>query len=157
MKASRIFVALVLAAVAAAAAGAQTPPTLSLEVGREFGYNLATNAIGNSFAMTLGIGLADKLRCGLTFLPGDGAAFANYQLLELSYALFPMLAIKVSVGSIVAGGAVVGVGIYSSLFGRTVQGSLQTGFKLTVDYLGPVGAGFPAGLIRLGIGASVGI
>lgn len=136
-------------------------PTVSLENAYDFGYNLATNSIGSAFRFTIGIGLTDKLQGGFSFVNGDGVSFQNYRLLGLSYSFLPRLGVTLSIGSQTSGAGspfpVVGVGVYSTLFGKSVQGSLQTGLRLLIDYLAPAGIGIASGTIRVGLSAMVGM
>jgi hypothetical protein len=141
-------------------ASAQGIPTVSIENGVELGYNLATNDVGSAFRISIGIGLTDKLQGEFSFVTGDGGNFPNYRLLELAYEIVPRIGASVSIGSqIPAAGLtipVAGVGIYANLFGRSGQGSLQTGLKLRLDYLAQAAA-FQTGLIRLGVAATLGM
>lgn len=141
---------------------ASVQPTVSVQMGSDFGYNLGTRDIGSSFDMSLMLTLTDNLQAAVTFLNGDGTNFQGYRLLELYYSVIPRLGAVVSAGAQVpaAGPAVpaMGVGLYSNILGRNVQGSLQTGLRLLVGYLAPIGgAGFSTGTIRFGIVAWLGM
>jgi len=161
MKITCLFAAVLFLAVGVRGASAQAVPTVAVQVGYDVGYNVGASDVGNAFDMSLNLGLTDSLQVGVTFLSGDGAQFQSYRLLELSYAVMPKLGALVSIGSQTTGAGsplpVAGLGLYSNLLGKDVQGSLQTGLKLLVEYLAPIGTSFDSGTLRLGIVAWVGL
>jgi hypothetical protein len=155
----RLAIFLLLGILVATCAGAQAIPTVALENGVELGYNLSTNNVGSAFRISMCIGLTDKLQGEFSFISGDGVNFQSYGLLELAYEIVPRIGATVSMGTQTTGGgpfAVAGMGIYANLFGRSGQGSLQTGLRLRVDYLAPATA-FQSGLIRMGVAANLGM
>ena len=164
MDARRLLAAVLVLGSCAMGAGAQAAaqPTVTVQMGSDFGYNLGTQNVGSAFDMSLMLALSDNLQAAVTFLNGDATNFQSYRLLELYYSVIPRLGAIVSVGSQTSGAgspfAVAGLGLYSNILGRTVQGSLQTGLRLLVGYLMPVGnASFNTGTIRLGVVAWVGM
>jgi hypothetical protein len=145
--------------VPAGTVAASPPPLVTIQMGYDVGYNVGTSSVGNSFDMSLILGLTDNLQVGVSFLSGGTAAFASYQLIELYYTVLPKLGAVISMGSTVPAGPspVVGLGVYSNVLGKDVQGSMQTGLRLLVDYLAPLGTSFNTGTIRLGVMAWVGM
>ncbi len=143
----------------APAAPAVPLPLVTVQMGYDLGYNVGASNVGNAFDMSLILALADNLQVGVTFLTGDLVQFQSYRLIELYYTVMPRLGAIVSIGSQITPTTVpvVGLGVYSNLLGKDVQGSLQTGLRLIVGYLAPVGASFNTGTIRLGIVAWVGM
>jgi hypothetical protein len=169
MHTSRFRAAILLLTVCAGTASAQglagqgaaavSPPTVSIQMGYDVGFNVGTSDVGSAFDMSLILAMTDNLQVGVTFLNGDGAQFQSYRLLDFYYALLPRVGALISIGSQTTGatGAVAGLGLYSNIIGKDVAGSLQTGLRLLVDYLAPLGTGFNTGTIRLGIVAWVGV
>jgi hypothetical protein len=157
---NRLAAVLVLGTLVTLGAVAQGFPTVSIENGVEFGYNLAANDLGSAFRISIGIGLTDKMQGEFAFISGDGGNFPNYRLLSVSYEIIPRFGTTVSIGGQIpaAGPAVpvAGIGIYGNLFGRSGQGSLQTGLKLRIGYLAPATA-FQTGLIEMGVAATLGM
>jgi len=155
---NRLAAVLVLSVLVAVSAAAQDIPTISVENGFDLGYNLATNNIGSAFHISVAVGLTDRLQGEFDFVTGDGTAnFQNYRLLGLNYAIVPRFGACVEVGqNITAAVAVAGIGLYANLFERNVQGSLQAGLKLRVDYIAPT-TGFANGLVRIGTSVTVGM
>jgi len=132
-------------------------PTVTVQMGYDLGYNVKNAKVGSSFDMSLLLTLTDSLQAGVTFLNGDGSQFAGYQLLDLYYSFLPRVGTLLSIGSETAAGtAVAGLGVYSNVIGRNA-GGVQTGLRLLVDYLAPLGSGFTSGTFRLGIVAWVGV
>jgi hypothetical protein len=157
---NRLAAVLVLGTLVTLGAFAQGFPTVSIENGVEFGYNLLTNDVGSAFRISLGIGLSDKLQGSFSFISGDAGNFQSFRLLELAYEIIPRFGATISMGSQTTGAgspfAVAGIGVYGNLFGRSGQGSLQTGLKLRLGYLAPATA-FQSGLIEMGVAATLGM
>lgn len=136
---------------------AQPTPTISIENGFDSGYNINSNNTGSSYRMAVGFGLTDNLQAEFSFLSG-GTNFDSYTLLGLNYALLSKAGMTLFVGKDTSGTTadVAGVGIWTLVFGRSVQGSLQTGLRIRVDYIAPV-QNFNEGLVRVGMGVFVGM
>ena len=154
---NRLAAVLVLSVLVAVSAAAQDIPTISVENGFDLGYNLTSN-LGSSFHIAVGVGLTDKLQAEFEFLSGDTVNFPKYSLLGLNYAILPRLGACLTIGQNTTGAAVnvAGIGLYANLFQRNVQGSLQSGLRVRVDYIAPV-TGFANGLVRIGTSVFVGM
>ena len=111
-------------------------PSLSVETGVVYAYNITTSGVGAGQRIGLGVRLAENLSGQFIKINGDGTNSLDYTFVGLSYGVVPWAGARILVGG--AGFfpevAAMGAGVYAEALPRHSPG-LSASLRASVDFV----------------------